>query len=50
MFVPKYDGTFSTVNLAIRCEGRLQPAEDAIGIVDEHGKCHFALFKEGDET
>jgi hypothetical protein len=47
MFIPKYDGTFSTLRFAIRCEGRLQPAEDAIGIVDEYGKCHYALFKEG---
>jgi hypothetical protein len=46
MFIPKYDGTFSSLNLAIRCEGRLQQAEDAIGIVDKYGKCHFALFKE----
>ena len=46
MFIPKYDGTFATLRLAIKCEGSLQPAEDAMGIVDEYGKCHYALFKE----
>jgi hypothetical protein len=47
MFIPRFDGTFSTLRLAIRCEGRLCHDEDAVGIVDEYGKCHYAIFKEG---
>lgn len=50
MFIPKYDGIFSSLRLAIRCEGHLNRGEDAVGIVDEYGKCHFALFKEATEN